>query len=222
MYGKSKAVRGIGGRIGVIALLACCAWMASVAGALGAANTTLPPVLAFFPFEGNAQDASGNGRHGTVSGATLAVGYEGQAYSFNGTSSYIEVPLDISPSKYPQLSMGAWVRAASPSNPRRQVLSHDDGGFDRSLGIEDSGWGLFCGSGGVLCGDPVVEGKMVFLAAVYDQAAGTAKLWVDDKSYTKTSVTLGDGNTKLRIGSNPGGANTFPALSTTSSSLTGP
>jgi len=42
MYGKSKAVRGIGGRIGVIALLACCAWMVSAAGAAVTDWTTNP------------------------------------------------------------------------------------------------------------------------------------------------------------------------------------
>ncbi|OGR07245.1 MAG: hypothetical protein A3K23_04705, partial [Desulfobacca sp. RBG_16_58_9] len=44
-----------------------------------------PGLLAFYPFSGNAQDVSGHGYHGQVVGATLTQGYQGQAYSFNGT-----------------------------------------------------------------------------------------------------------------------------------------
>jgi hypothetical protein len=45
----------------------------------------LPPLLAFYPFEGNAQDASGNGRHGAMTGFPMVVeGWEGLAYSFGG------------------------------------------------------------------------------------------------------------------------------------------
>ena len=45
-----------------------------------------------YPFSGNANDASGNGKNGTVTGATLTAdrfGNANSAYSFDGTSSYI-------------------------------------------------------------------------------------------------------------------------------------
>ena len=44
-------------------------------------------LVAYYPFNGNANDASGNGNHGTVNGATLATdgdGNENSAYSFDG------------------------------------------------------------------------------------------------------------------------------------------
>ncbi|MEW5734291.1 MAG: LamG-like jellyroll fold domain-containing protein [Thermodesulfobacteriota bacterium] len=49
-------------------------------------------LLAYYPFSGNANDMSGNGHHGTVSGATLttdARGNDASAYSFDGTDDYI-------------------------------------------------------------------------------------------------------------------------------------
>jgi uncharacterized protein (TIGR02145 family) len=51
-------------------------------------------LIGYWPFNGNANDESGNGNHGTVNGATLTTdrnGNSGKAYSFDGISSYIEV-----------------------------------------------------------------------------------------------------------------------------------
>lgn len=52
-------------------------------------------LVAHYPFDGNADDASGNGNHGTVMGAVLttdALGRENSAYEFNGVNTYITVP----------------------------------------------------------------------------------------------------------------------------------
>ena len=52
-------------------------------------------LVAYYPFNGNANDASGNGNHGTVIGATLTSdrdGNENSAYDFNGDNSIINLP----------------------------------------------------------------------------------------------------------------------------------
>ncbi|MGK5094520.1 LamG-like jellyroll fold domain-containing protein [Deltaproteobacteria bacterium TL4] len=52
-------------------------------------------LVAYYPFNGNANDESGNGNNGTVNGATLATdrhGVANKAYSFNGSSNYIALP----------------------------------------------------------------------------------------------------------------------------------
>ncbi len=52
-------------------------------------------LVAFYPFNGNANDASGNGNNGIVYGATLTTdrfGNANAAYDFNGSSSYIDIP----------------------------------------------------------------------------------------------------------------------------------
>lgn len=54
-------------------------------------------LVAHFPFNGNANDASGNGHNGTVTGATLTTdrfGQTNQAYLFGGPAAYITVPLN--------------------------------------------------------------------------------------------------------------------------------
>ena len=50
-------------------------------------------LVAWYPFDGNASDMSGNGNHGTVNGATLSTDRHGQAnraYSFDGINDYVE------------------------------------------------------------------------------------------------------------------------------------
>jgi hypothetical protein len=51
-------------------------------------------LVAWYPFNGNANDSSGNGNNGTVNGATLSTDRFGQpnhCYSFDGNSNYIGV-----------------------------------------------------------------------------------------------------------------------------------
>jgi predicted nucleic acid-binding Zn-ribbon protein len=73
-------------------------------------------VVAYYPFNGNANDESGNGNHGVVSGATLSVdrfGNLNSAFRFNGLDNYIK----ISSSAFDPASHGsgstvvAWVKA---------------------------------------------------------------------------------------------------------------
>ncbi|MBK7557559.1 MAG: T9SS type A sorting domain-containing protein [Chitinophagaceae bacterium] len=81
------------------------------------------PPVAFYPFNGNANDESGNGYNGTVSGATLTTdrfNQPGKAFNFswNGTSSdKIQVPgtsdMNFSTGGF---SLSAWFRFAGPSN----------------------------------------------------------------------------------------------------------
>ncbi len=59
-------------------------------------------LVAYYPFNGNANDESGNGHHGTVYGATPGEDIYGSpdtAYAFDGVNDYIDIPYqsDIEP-----------------------------------------------------------------------------------------------------------------------------
>jgi hypothetical protein len=176
----------------------------------------LPPLLGFYPFEGNAQDWSGNRRHGTVSGSPIVgtpSGYEGQGYYFYGGADYITVPLNINPDQYPRLTMGGWCKKLS-AGWFQPLLTHDDGGYDRSITIDDRGggigWSAFCGPWGQVLGAvPAIYQKWSFVAVVYDQVAQTVRLQVDDMVLTKTGVGLGLGQSQLYIGASPKFGNFF-------------
>lgn len=180
--------------------------LALVLGATSA-NATL---VAFYPFEGNASDASGNGNNGTVyNGAALtASGYEGQAYDFDGANDYISIPVNLNPSVFPKMTMGAWANT-DVVNAIRAIISHDNGGYDRTLNVDWRGPGsgyrysAFTGSGVTSAGpDPAPIGEWVFVAARYDDVANTLTLDVGTSRIT-VSANPGAGNTTARIGSNP-------------------
>jgi hypothetical protein len=63
--------------------------LASAGTGLGSLSDGL---VAYYPFNGNANDASGNGNNGTVHGATFGNGVYGQALNLDGIDSYVEVP----------------------------------------------------------------------------------------------------------------------------------
>jgi hypothetical protein len=75
-------------------------------------------LVGWWPFNGNAQDSSGNGNHGTVNGATLTTdryGNQNGAYSFNGIDNWIQV--QDHPSLRPsQITIALWVKLSANNN----------------------------------------------------------------------------------------------------------
>ncbi|MEM9413811.1 MAG: LamG-like jellyroll fold domain-containing protein [Planctomycetota bacterium] len=183
---------------------------------LATANPVLinADLIAFYNFEGNANDVTGNGNDGMVNGATLSVdGYEGMGYDFDGVNDSIDIMLDINPTSFASLTMGAWVNARSLG--QRVIISNDNGGFDRTLTLDDRGTGsgdrfsAFTGSGVVSAGsDPAILNEWVFVAARYSQVSSQLVLDVDDDRQT-VMTSLGNGNSTLQIGRNPGFADVF-------------
>jgi hypothetical protein len=69
-------------------------------------------LVAYYPFNGNANDESGNGNNGTVHGAALTSDrFSGtnRAYSFNGTSDYIEVSSSSQLNIVTNLTISSWI-----------------------------------------------------------------------------------------------------------------
>jgi hypothetical protein len=76
-------------------------------------------LVAYYPFDGNAQDVSGNGNHATVYGATLTTdrfGNPNSAYNFNGVTDYIERAFDpdFTPDNQ-SWTVVAWVKSGKGS-----------------------------------------------------------------------------------------------------------
>ncbi len=100
-------------------------------------------LVGWWPFNGNANDESGNGNHGTVNGATLTSDRFGQtnnAYSFDGLTNYIKIS-NSSLAAFGQQSFSAvtWFKTNSTSTTNL----NDAGMFIRYDNcISNSGWGL--------------------------------------------------------------------------------
>jgi hypothetical protein len=95
----------------------------------------IPPtqgLMAYYPFNGNANDASGNGNNGTVNGATLTTdrfGRTGHAYLFNGSSNNINCgnPQNNSLDLGTNATLSAWVNFNSVGNGYQVLIGKDIG-----------------------------------------------------------------------------------------------
>ena len=69
--------------------------------------------VAHYPFNGNANDESGNGNDGTVNGATLTTdrfGNENSAYSFDGIDDYIQIAHHDDLNGPSEITLYAWIK----------------------------------------------------------------------------------------------------------------
>jgi len=82
-------------------------------------------LIGYYPFSGDANDASGNANHGTVFNATLTTDKDGNsnsAYSFNGSSAYIDLLADNSAIDGAGVrTVSAWV---NQSNTDHRTIFH--------------------------------------------------------------------------------------------------
>ena len=76
-------------------------------------------LVGYWPFNGNAQDESGNLNHGTVNGATLTSdrnGVANKAYSFDGSSSFIDCGNSSTISTPINFTFSVWINPSSVVN----------------------------------------------------------------------------------------------------------
>jgi hypothetical protein len=84
-------------------------------------------LVAYYPFNGNANDESGFGHHGTFYGATLAAdrfGNAGHAYYFDGVNDYIRVPNHPGLNFQQAITAGFWMKIAEFFDREAYPLSH--------------------------------------------------------------------------------------------------
>ena len=98
-------------------------------------------LVGYWPFNGNANDESGNGNHGTVNGATLTAdrnGVANSAYSFDGVSNYITAESNDKFSS-PNLSINLWVNKLS----ERDIQFLVNGNTNNTIWSIHNGSGIF-------------------------------------------------------------------------------
>ena len=115
-------------RIGILALIA-------LARLIGCDDKSTEPngneqvnLIAHYPFNGNANDASGNGHHGTVFGAALTTDRFGNpetAYDFDGINDYIE-PIHKLPIVGFPLSVNLWINTPGNAPESYQTIYTSD------------------------------------------------------------------------------------------------
>jgi hypothetical protein len=84
-------------------------------------------LVAYFPFNGNANDESGFNNHGTVNGATLVTdrfGNQNSAYQFDGINDYIEVSNSASLNFENFITVNFWIKVGEFFEREAYPLSH--------------------------------------------------------------------------------------------------
>jgi len=172
-------------------------------------------LVAYYPFNGNANDASGKGNNGTVNGATLAkdrFGITNAAYSFNGVNNYIDFA-GVPTSQVDNWTVTAWVKLASLNQMGSPVsLGYDDGvsanGYTLCVAADASTTGnhLFSIFGGVTWQD----GGFTFVSTsqwyqlVMLRESGVTKYFVNGAPTPNTTTATPYAPSAFRIGAENG------------------
>lgn len=180
---------------------------------IATASTSFAQV-GWWPFNGNANDESGNGNHGTVMGAELTTdrfGNENSAYYFDGLASYITIPSSSSlESPTSHLSMTAWVNASGMSlvgDSFAPILTKGNSGSNvfmyRFFLYSNGTWfsaGINSWSANVSGAGGIALDEWLMLSAVFDST--TAYLYLNDSLvHTQLYLTNITNNTMpLEIG----------------------
>jgi len=146
-------------------------------------------LVAYYPFDGNANDASGNGLNGTAFSTTEATnrfGEVGKALWFDGVQSFVDLGNRPEFSFSGSFSIGVWVKLSGDQSTKYIVAKYDFGNATNAYGM---GTADFSRSYAFLKGDAatyqdtsggptLADDKWHFLAMVYDDTAGLS-LYVD-------------------------------------------
>jgi hypothetical protein len=175
-------------------------------------------LVAYYPFEGSANDASGNENHGTIQGAVLCPDRNGveSAYCFDGAADQIDVPSSSSLELYDSITVAAWTRPESvpPARPygtHAHILSKSNNDYygggrnyqidlTRDPAFEAQGWFLFTGGtvGGCYTADSYSVSDWYHIVGVYDDQLQERRIYVNGQlsqvcsTTTQTAVTPND------------------------------
>ncbi len=162
-------------------------------------------LVGWWGFNGNANDESGNSNNGTVTGATLSTdrfGNTNTAYSFNGTSNYIDAPLTtpLNTNNISGLTLSGWCNLNSLS-AITAILCVSDAASSLLYGMGYDGQTTqkFWGNNGVDgsaatmsingLGNPVIN-TWYNVVITYDYSNNSSKLYINGSLQNQSSVVL--------------------------------
>ena len=152
----------------------------------------------YYPFNGNANDASGNGNNGTVQGATLTAdrfGIANSAYSFNGTSSEILVPETVFGATNAAWTLSVWITTdGGPYSGDQQIYTKSCANGQAGIGILDGQIevGIKTASQAFyIAAAPLLTNSTMHVVGVY-QKGQSLSLYINGLMVTNTPVSNED------------------------------
>ncbi|WP_394753038.1 LamG domain-containing protein [Crenothrix sp.] len=168
-------------------------------------------LVAYYPFNGNANDESGNGNNGMVTGAQITNDRNGNsntAYHFNGSGNKITVQdttkLNFGTSVF---SIGVWVKSTQQGIGKRIVTKRGgtNSGNWYSLAINNNkAWFEIYAQGDLYSTKAINDGNWHFIAVTRDASTKKYSMYIDgvfDTTIQDTGLNLNTtANTPLEIG----------------------
>jgi hypothetical protein len=179
-------------------------------------------LMAYYPFNGNANDESGNGNNGIVNGASLTTdrfGNTNSAYNFNGYNNYINIPNSPTICVQNKITISTWFYMDGGScNPRIVEINENinscggyvfavNGNSNSSRTIHAAGFGSCSYGIGFSPTNPISSLAWHHLAMSIDGINGKGEIYIDGTliqsvtgpiiptfSYNGNNLTLGNIN----------------------------
>ncbi|MBI4325678.1 MAG: LamG domain-containing protein [Chloroflexi bacterium] len=211
-----------------IRLAAASPCLLAISCAAQSTNCAPPPqdLIGWWRAEGDADDAMGDNNGALRNGAIFVLGLVNQAFDFNGVNQFVEVPnsASLNPAGsftiegwiFPrrdrvQIIVGKWGDTGDTPNQRSYMFhTRPGGGLQFSISDAANQWKasfhLFESANGV-----VTLNTWIHVAAVYDQPAGTRRIYVNGIKVAERvhePITILNGTSKLGIGTS------FPSSTT--------
>ena len=166
-------------------------------------------LMAYYPFNGNANDASGNAHHGVVNGPVLTAGRFGtvnSAYNFDGANDYIDIPNTNTWNMTTGFTFTAWVNFTEYSDSRAVVAKHVfASGNGHMIMITSNKLSVFVSSEPRIYGPTLYnDGQWHFAVAAYNGT--TMYIYVDGVlQNSRTGAYTNTNNADIYIGATSGG-----------------
>ncbi|MBK7028112.1 MAG: hypothetical protein IPH45_02405 [Bacteroidales bacterium] len=158
------------------------------------------PVAAYL-FDGNILNSAPGGGKAKIKQGNIASGHDGKAHSaysfsihpktYNSSVQNMNFPIDINPSKFPLLTITAWVKATNCFR-KMLVLVNGTDKYARGLIIDKHDdnfrFGMNCGKDGILYGPPLID-EWTFIAMIYDSRNQAARFIINDQVYSSRATT---------------------------------
>jgi formylglycine-generating enzyme len=164
-----------------------------IAGQTASAQIPTAGLLGHWHLDGNADDSSGNNRHGTITGAAATTGKFGGAFTFDGNAGIDVGNLDFSSGEY---TVSGWVRTTAPAVAetwRSWISKFDEPELDATFE-------LFIGDGRPNSGNG--PGLLVWDASLGVVNAYSSELNARDGTWHMITATYSRGNQKLYFDGN--------------------
>ena len=182
-------------------------------------NTFDNSLVAYYPFNGNANDLTSNGRDFTVyvdlspGDATLTNGKDNSsnsAYSFDGSEDYLEYTANI-PS-FDNYTISLWAKPASSGTYEAMFSSYDNSTYGFQIDLDNRSNGSYfhirksSSSGGNIDLSTAELGDWTFIAFTYD---GTNSIGYINDNFTRSDPGGTTEFNRFRIGRNRNGSTYF-------------